>query len=157
MGAFHVWHCKFSGGGGGGGGGGLWLIQALSVSVGSSIVYKIMPSRHKVLRKCPKIFQNCPKSTLKYSKSTLKYSKSTSEVLQKYSKSVLSIFTWVYGYAGIVGLRIFREDFTLILIINNLIIRHLIIIVHSLSSGKVEMFLCAAYHAFTPHVNAWKH
>ena len=29
-------------------------------------------------------------------------------------------------------------------------------IVHSLSSGKVEMFLCAACHAFTPHVNAWK-
>ena len=33
----------------------------------------------------------------------------------------------------------------------------MIIIVHSLSSGKVEMFLCAACHAFTPHVNAWKH
>ena len=30
-------------------------------------------------------------------------------------------------------------------------------IVHSLSSGKVEMFLCAACHAFTPHVNAWEH
>ena len=29
-------------------------------------------------------------------------------------------------------------------------------IVHSLSSGKVEMFLCAACHAFPPHVNAWK-
>ena len=29
-------------------------------------------------------------------------------------------------------------------------------IVHSLGSGKVEMFLCAACHAFTPHVNAWK-
>ena len=29
-------------------------------------------------------------------------------------------------------------------------------IVHSLSSGKVEMFLCAVCHAFTPHVNAWK-
>ena len=29
-------------------------------------------------------------------------------------------------------------------------------IVHSLSAGKVEMFLCAACHAFTPHVNAWK-
>ena len=29
-------------------------------------------------------------------------------------------------------------------------------IVHSLSSGKVEIFLCAACHAFTPHVNAWK-
>ena len=29
-------------------------------------------------------------------------------------------------------------------------------IVHSLRSGKVEMFLCAACHAFTPHVNAWK-
>ena len=29
-------------------------------------------------------------------------------------------------------------------------------IVHSLSSGKVEMFLSAAYHAFTPYVNAWK-
>ena len=28
--------------------------------------------------------------------------------------------------------------------------------VHSLSSGKVEMFLCAACYAFTPHVNAWK-
>ena len=25
-------------------------------------------------------------------------------------------------------------------------------IVHSLSSGKVEMFLCAACHAFPPHV-----
>ena len=25
-----------------------------------------------------------------------------------------------------------------------------------ISSGKVEMFLCAACHAFTPHVNAWK-
>ena len=30
------------------------------------------------------------------------------------------------------------------------------IIVPSLSSGKVEMFLCAACHAFTPQVNAWK-
>ena len=29
-------------------------------------------------------------------------------------------------------------------------------IVHSVSSGKVEMFLCAACHAFTPHVNVWK-
>ena len=29
-------------------------------------------------------------------------------------------------------------------------------IVHSLSSGKVEMFLCATCHAFTPHVNVWK-
>ena len=29
-------------------------------------------------------------------------------------------------------------------------------IVHSLSFGKVEMFLCAACHAFTPHVlNLW--
>ena len=28
--------------------------------------------------------------------------------------------------------------------------------VHSLSSGKGEMFLCSACHAFTPHVNAWK-
>ena len=28
--------------------------------------------------------------------------------------------------------------------------------VHSLSSGKVNMFLCAACHAFTPHVNVWK-
>ena len=28
--------------------------------------------------------------------------------------------------------------------------------VHSLSSGKIEMFLCATCHAFTPHVNAWK-
>ena len=28
--------------------------------------------------------------------------------------------------------------------------------VHSLSSGKGKMFLCAARHAFTPHVNAWK-
>ena len=27
-----------------------------------------------------------------------------------------------------------------------------IYIVHSLSSGKVEMFLCAACHAFTPNV-----
>ena len=26
------------------------------------------------------------------------------------------------------------------------------VIVHSLSSGKVEMFLCAPCHAFTPHV-----
>ena len=30
------------------------------------------------------------------------------------------------------------------------------VIVHSLSSGKVEMFLCATCHAYTPHVNAWK-
>ena len=28
--------------------------------------------------------------------------------------------------------------------------------VRSLSSGKGKMFLCAACHAFTPHVNAWK-
>ena len=28
--------------------------------------------------------------------------------------------------------------------------------VHLLSSGKGEMFLCSACHAFTPHVNAWK-
>ena len=28
--------------------------------------------------------------------------------------------------------------------------------VHSVSSGKGKMFLCAACHAFTPHVNAWK-
>ena len=28
--------------------------------------------------------------------------------------------------------------------------------VHSLSSGKGKMFLCAACHAFMPHVNAWK-
>ena len=28
--------------------------------------------------------------------------------------------------------------------------------IHSLSSGKGKMFLCAACHAFTPHVNAWK-
>ena len=28
--------------------------------------------------------------------------------------------------------------------------------VHSLSSGKGKMYLCAACHAFTPHVNAWK-
>ena len=28
--------------------------------------------------------------------------------------------------------------------------------VHSLSSGKDKMFLCAACHAFTPRVNAWK-
>ena len=28
--------------------------------------------------------------------------------------------------------------------------------VHSLSSGKGKMFLCAACHAFTPRVNAWK-
>ena len=28
--------------------------------------------------------------------------------------------------------------------------------IHSPSSGKVEMFLCAACHDFTPHVNAWK-
>ena len=31
-----------------------------------------------------------------------------------------------------------------------------ITIVHSISSGKVEMFLCAACHVFPPHVNAWK-
>ena len=28
--------------------------------------------------------------------------------------------------------------------------------VHSLSSGKVEKYLCAACQAFTRHVNAWK-
>ena len=28
--------------------------------------------------------------------------------------------------------------------------------VHSLSSGKGKMFLCAACNAFTPRVNAWK-
>ena len=28
--------------------------------------------------------------------------------------------------------------------------------VHSLSSGKGKMFLCAAFHAFMPHMNAWK-
>ena len=28
--------------------------------------------------------------------------------------------------------------------------------VHSLRSGKGKIFLCAACHAFTPHVNAWK-
>ena len=28
--------------------------------------------------------------------------------------------------------------------------------VHSLSAGKVEMYLCAAWHAFTPHVDARK-
>ena len=28
--------------------------------------------------------------------------------------------------------------------------------VHSISSGKVEMYLCVACHAFMPHVNAWK-
>ena len=28
--------------------------------------------------------------------------------------------------------------------------------VHSLNFGKVDMYLCAACHAFTPHVNAWK-
>ena len=28
--------------------------------------------------------------------------------------------------------------------------------VHSLSSSKGKVFLCAACHAFTPHVNAWK-
>ena len=28
--------------------------------------------------------------------------------------------------------------------------------VHSLSSGKGKMFQCAARHAFTPHVKAWK-
>ena len=28
--------------------------------------------------------------------------------------------------------------------------------VHSLSSGKGKMFLCAACHAFTPHVSTWK-
>ena len=30
------------------------------------------------------------------------------------------------------------------------------IMVHSLSTGKCKMFLCAACHSFTPHVNAWK-
>ena len=29
--------------------------------------------------------------------------------------------------------------------------------VHALSSGKGKMFLCAACHAFTPVVNAWKY
>ena len=28
--------------------------------------------------------------------------------------------------------------------------------VHSLNSGKVEVYLRAACHAFTPHVNAWE-
>ena len=28
--------------------------------------------------------------------------------------------------------------------------------VHSLSSGKVEMYLCASCHTFTLHVNVWK-
>ena len=28
--------------------------------------------------------------------------------------------------------------------------------VHSPSSGKVEMYLCVACHAFTLYVNAWK-
>ena len=28
--------------------------------------------------------------------------------------------------------------------------------IHSLSSGKDEMFLCTACHASTPHLNAWK-
>ena len=37
-----------------------------------------------------------------------------------------------------------------------LVVYIIYVIVHSLSSGKVEMFLCAACHAFTPHVNAWK-
>ena len=36
------------------------------------------------------------------------------------------------------------------------ILPKLSIIVHSLSSGKVKMFICAACHAFTPHVNGWK-
>ena len=30
------------------------------------------------------------------------------------------------------------------------------IMVHSQSSGKGKMFLCAACHAFTPDVDAWK-
>ena len=30
------------------------------------------------------------------------------------------------------------------------------VMVYSLSSGKGKMFLRAACHAFTPHVNAWK-
>ena len=29
-------------------------------------------------------------------------------------------------------------------------------IVHSLSSGKGKIFLCAACHAFTPRVNPWE-
>ena len=33
---------------------------------------------------------------------------------------------------------------------------HKSVMVHSLSSGKGKMFLYAACHAFTPHVNAWK-
>ena len=73
---------------------GLQLIQALSVTFGSSIVYKIMPERRKVLQKYPKSTPN-PKSTSrvlqKYSKSTpklpKKYFKSTPKVLQKFSKS----------------------------------------------------------------------
>ena len=28
--------------------------------------------------------------------------------------------------------------------------------VHSVSSGKGKMFLCAMCHAFTPHMDAWK-
>ena len=32
----------------------------------------------------------------------------------------------------------------------------LVLKVHSLNCGKVEMYLCAACHAFTPHINAWK-
>ena len=86
MGAFRVWHCKFFWG--------LRLIQALSVTFGSSIVYKIMPWRRKVLQQYSKSTPN-PKSTSKvlqkYSKSTpklpKKYSKSTPKVPQKYSKS----------------------------------------------------------------------
>ena len=34
--------------------------------------------------------------------------------------------------------------------------RRVSVIVHSFSSGKIEMFLCAACHAFTPHLDVWK-
>ena len=34
--------------------------------------------------------------------------------------------------------------------------RSALLLVHSPSSGKGKMFLCAACHAFTPHVNTWK-
>ena len=43
------------------------------------------------------------------------------------------------------------SEWTLRFCLNNVMF-----IVHSLSSGKVEMFHCAACHAFTPHVSAWK-
>ena len=63
----------------------------------------------------------------------------------------------------IVNLHIPRPVNLLIRLNNIGILRALLVwldyvfcMVHSLSSGKGKMFLCAACHAFTPHVNAWK-